>query len=61
MKKKEEAEDFVAEVSEKFSTRWGITKGSIIEYTLIGSDQKYKIKCKDIVKKEAKENKESED
>lgn len=54
MKKKAEAEDLVAEVSEKFSTKWGITKSSIIEYTLIGSDEKYKIKCKDIVKKEAK-------
>ena len=62
MKKKEEAEDFVAEVSEKFCTRWGITKGSIIEYTLIGSDQKYKIKCKDIIKKEAKtESKKSDE
>ncbi len=59
MKKKEEAEDLVAEVSEKFSTKWGITKGSIIEYTLVGSDEKYKIKCKDIIKKENKNSNEN--
>ena len=50
MKKKEEAESLIAEISDTFSTRWGITKGSTIEYTLVGSTEKYKVKCKDIKK-----------
>ncbi|MBQ8299667.1 MAG: hypothetical protein IJX99_07460 [Clostridia bacterium] len=55
MKKKEEAEDLIAEISESFSSKWGITKGSTIEYSLAGSDEKYKIKCKDIKKSAAPE------
>lgn len=50
MKKKDEAESLISEISETFSTRWGITKSSTIEYTLAGSNEKYKVKCKDIKK-----------
>lgn len=48
MKKKDEAENFISEVADAFKTKWGMTKGTIIEYTLIGDDEPYKIKYKDI-------------
>lgn len=48
MKKKDEAENFISEVADAFKTKWGMTKGTIIEYTIIGDDEAYKIKYKDI-------------
>lgn len=52
MKDKEEAEDLISEISETFAKKWGITPNSIFEYSLVGSNEKYKIKCKNITKKE---------
>ena len=51
--KKEAAENFVSEVAETFKSKWGMTKGTIIEYTIIGNDESYKIKYKDIKSAEA--------
>lgn len=48
MKKKDEAESFVSEVADTFKAKWGMTKSTIIEYTIIGDDESYKIKYKDI-------------
>lgn len=53
MKKKDEADNFVSEVADTFKTKWGMTKGTIIEYTIIGNDESYKIKYKDIKPVEA--------
>ena len=53
MKKKDEAENFVSEVADTFKTKWGMSKGTIIEYTIIGNDESYKIKYKDIKPVEA--------
>lgn len=54
MKDKTEAENLVTEITENYKDKWGINKGTIIEYTLADSTEKYKVKYKDIKTEERK-------
>ncbi len=51
MKSKNEADDLVSEIANTFKDKWGIGKTTTLEYKLTESDEKYKIKYKDILKK----------
>lgn len=48
MKNVQEAEDLVKEITDKFKDKWGINKCTVIEYTLANSEEKHKVKYKDI-------------
>ena len=47
---KEKATELIAEIIDTFKDKWGISKGTSIEYKLQGADEKFNIKYKDIVK-----------
>lgn len=50
MKDKNEALNILSELTDTYKEKWGITKNTIIEYTLTDSGDKYKIKYQDLKK-----------
>ena len=51
IKDRDKAREFVSEVAEAYKDKWGITKGTTIEYTLCGKEEDtFKVKYQDIQK-----------
>ena len=48
MKDKNEADNLIVELTQQFKDKWGISKSTIIEYSLADSENKYKVKYKDL-------------
>ncbi|MBQ9280060.1 MAG: hypothetical protein IJ215_03315 [Clostridia bacterium] len=57
IKDKNKAREFVTEVADTYKEKWGITKGTTIEYTLCGNEEnQYKVKYQDLKKPTAPKN-----
>ena len=57
MKDKAEAENLVSEIANNYKDKWGINKGTIIEYTLADSNEKIKVKYNELKQKQSEESK----
>lgn len=57
IKDRNKAREFVSEVAEAYKDKWGITKGTTIEYTLCGKEEDtFKVKYQDIQKTTTQKN-----
>lgn len=56
-----EATSLIAEMADCYKEKWGITKNTVIEYTLTGNGDKFKVKYQDLKKNTTKTVKKSEE